>query len=198
MAHHHQDAIAAADMLLAIAGPPESHPDQARRVYDDAAADRPPVRIQRQRTAGWRMPDGAVYVGRPSLWGNPFAIDGERAMWLAVAIGDHGGPDGRRRAAVRLFRWWIEGGDPAAFPVMPAPDNGGGVFEYSSGATARPVDLAQGLALRMAFREPLALPNVPDLAPLRGRDLACWCPLVDDAGQPVPCHADVLLERANQ
>lgn len=30
-----------------------------------------------------------------------------------------------------------------------------------------------------------------DTAPLRGRDLACWCPL----GQP--CHADVLLEIAN-
>ena len=29
-------------------------------------------RIQRQRTKGWRMPEGAVYVGRPSLWGNPF------------------------------------------------------------------------------------------------------------------------------
>lgn len=29
------------------------------------------------------------------------------------------------------------------------------------------------------------------LAPLRGRDLACWCPLDQ------PCHADVLLELAN-
>jgi hypothetical protein len=28
--------------------------------------------------------------------------------------------------------------------------------------------------------------------PLRGHDLACWCPL----GQP--CHADVLLEIANE
>lgn len=28
-------------------------------------------RIQRQRTKGWRMPEGAVYVGRPSIWGNP-------------------------------------------------------------------------------------------------------------------------------
>ena len=27
--------------------------------------------------------------------------------------------------------------------------------------------------------------------PLRGRDLACWCPLDQ------PCHADVLLELAN-
>ena len=31
-----------------------------------------------------------------------------------------------------------------------------------------------------------------DLEELRGKNLACWCPL--DA----PCHADVLLELANQ
>jgi len=33
-----------------------------------------PVRIQRRRTKGWRMPEGAVYVGRPTKWGNPFRI----------------------------------------------------------------------------------------------------------------------------
>jgi hypothetical protein len=32
---------------------------------------------------------------------------------------------------------------------------------------------------------------------LAGRDLMCWCPLVDCDGVPVPCHADVLLEIAN-
>jgi hypothetical protein len=31
-----------------------------------------PQRIQRKRTRGWRMPEGAVYVGRPSKWGNPY------------------------------------------------------------------------------------------------------------------------------
>ena len=35
-----------------------------------------PKRIQRKRTKGWRMPEGAVYVGRPTRWGNPFIIDG--------------------------------------------------------------------------------------------------------------------------
>lgn len=30
-----------------------------------------------------------------------------------------------------------------------------------------------------------------NLEPLRGRDLACWCPLDE------PCHADVLLRLAN-
>jgi hypothetical protein len=31
-----------------------------------------PQRIQRKRTKGWRMPEGALYVGRPTRWGNPF------------------------------------------------------------------------------------------------------------------------------
>lgn len=33
-----------------------------------------PIRIQRKRTKGWRMPEGTVYVGRPSCWGNPHVI----------------------------------------------------------------------------------------------------------------------------
>ena len=32
-----------------------------------------PERIQRQRTKGWRMPEGAIYVGRPTVWGNPWS-----------------------------------------------------------------------------------------------------------------------------
>lgn len=31
-----------------------------------------PKRIQRQRKRGWRMPEGCVYVGRPTRWGNPY------------------------------------------------------------------------------------------------------------------------------
>jgi hypothetical protein len=34
-------------------------------------------------------------------------------------------------------------------------------------------------------------PPTPYIAPLRGKNLACWCPLGS------PCHADVLLELAN-
>lgn len=36
-------------------------------------ADRP-RRIQRKRTKGWRMPEGAVYVGRGSAFGNPYRV----------------------------------------------------------------------------------------------------------------------------
>lgn len=40
-----------------------------------------PRRIQRSRTAGWRMPPGAVYVGRPSKWGNPYRVGWPAARW---------------------------------------------------------------------------------------------------------------------
>ena len=96
-------------------------------------------RIQRRRTKGYRMPEGAIYVGRPSCWGNDFEIgvDGDAAACVAAfaqAADDH------RRYSPDLFEAWI--------------------------------------------------------APLRGHDLACWCALIDKDGNPVPCHADVLLTLA--
>lgn len=33
-----------------------------------------PQRIQRKRTKGWRMPEAAVNVTRPGVWGNPFVL----------------------------------------------------------------------------------------------------------------------------
>lgn len=51
---------------------------------------------------------------------------------------------------------------------------------------ARPMTAAECVE---CFR---ALPwSSEELAPLRGRNLACWCPLDQT------CHADVLLELAN-
>lgn len=43
-----------------------------------------PKRIQRKRTPGWRMPEGAIYVGRPSRWGNPWTIADCGSPELAV------------------------------------------------------------------------------------------------------------------
>jgi len=38
--------------------------------------DDKPKRIQRKRTKGWRMPEGAVSCTRPGKYGNPFVIGG--------------------------------------------------------------------------------------------------------------------------
>jgi Domain of unknown function (DUF4326) len=34
-----------------------------------------PSRIQRQRSRGWRQPINAIYVGRPTKWGNPHKVE---------------------------------------------------------------------------------------------------------------------------
>lgn len=91
-------------------------------------------RVQLRRRKGWRKPEGAVVVSRPTKWGNPY--DARRV-------------GGRRRAAA-LFRRYL----------------------------ATSID---GRALAADARREL-----------RGKDLACWCPLGE------PCHADVLLEVANE
>jgi hypothetical protein len=106
-----------------------------------------PVRIQRKRTKGWKMPEGAVYVGRPTKWGNPFIVSSLGAM---NAYRDY-------TNNVDLWTEW------------PCVDS--------------------ETAVR-AYREMVA--PYRDLSKLRGKDLACWCPLDQ------PCHADVLLELANQ
>jgi hypothetical protein len=45
-----------------------------------------PVRIQRNRTRGYRLPEGAIYVGRPTRWGNPYRIELGTPPIRAVAL----------------------------------------------------------------------------------------------------------------
>lgn len=106
--------------------------------------DERPKRIQRKRTKGWRMPKGAIYVGRPTQWGNPFVT-------TDYFNAGHTGSG-------RIAQAWI-------------------VNQYWR--WLRCEVHVEGHATR------------PSLKVLRGRDLACWCPLDQ------PCHADVLLELAN-
>jgi len=51
-----------------------------------------PIRIQRQRTKGWRMPENTVYVGRPSQWGNPWSPKNHTVVTMK-----HGLPVNSRR-----------------------------------------------------------------------------------------------------
>lgn len=47
-----------------------------------------PRRVRRSRMPGWKWPEGAVYVGRPSVWGNPFTVDTHGSREAAVAAYD--------------------------------------------------------------------------------------------------------------
>ncbi|HEY5037095.1 MAG TPA: DUF4326 domain-containing protein [Chthoniobacterales bacterium] len=49
-----------------------------------------PHRIVRQRAKNWRMPENTIYVGRPSVWGNPYLVGskmlGGKALTAAKAV----------------------------------------------------------------------------------------------------------------
>lgn len=56
-----------------------------------------PVRVQRKRTRGWRMPENTVYVGRPGRFGNPYqglgradAVELFKDMLSRAPLGDDG------------------------------------------------------------------------------------------------------------
>lgn len=46
-----------------------------------------PERIQLRRTAGWRKPEGAVVVSRPSQWGNPYFVGAWDPEYLEAQAG---------------------------------------------------------------------------------------------------------------
>lgn len=49
-----------------------------------------PQRIQRKRSNGWKMPEGAIYVGRPTRWGNPYkVVPVHRSGSFDVVVNDH-------------------------------------------------------------------------------------------------------------
>lgn len=58
-----------------------------------------PIRVQRSRAKGWKMPPNTVYVGRPTLWGNPFPVQKY-------------GPE----KAVQMYRDWLVGKLPKVYP----------------------------------------------------------------------------------
>jgi hypothetical protein len=76
-----------------------------------------PVRLQRRRTKGWRAPKHAVYVGRPTRFGNPFTLapaasrrGGPLDMWAVEYRGRRLGrwddkTSARAEAADRYARW---------------------------------------------------------------------------------------------
>ena len=152
------------------------------------------IRVQRSRGKGWRMPENGVNIARPSIYGNPWPWDADWSVWLALALGQRADEAGRRAAAVIAYRWWINGGpeNKSAFPVAhEVPSAQGGDIEYSDGTVRSIASIPVGMGLMMlADRGTLVVPgHRPDLEPLRGKTLVCWCPVVGS-----PCHGDVIIE----
>lgn len=121
------------------------------------------------------MPEGARYVGRPTIFGNitscswpygcPHSPEFEREEWE-----DENGEVSPYRCCVDAYRHLIE-----------------------TGFTGKPTRTGKlSFALEGMAGYPTRAEIIRRLPELRSKDLACWCPL------DRPCHADILLELANQ
>jgi hypothetical protein len=108
-----------------------------------------PERIQRRRIKGWRMPAGAIYVGRPTKWGNPWGI-GADGLVLGPGMFFSADPDMTQQMIVAMYADWLELGNLA------------------------PALMTGGKYLRLVEQRQSIIEALPDL---RGHDLACWCPL---------------------
>lgn len=155
---------------------------------DACVKARTPQRVQRTRGAGGGVPDGAVYVGRPTRWGNPFRVE-KVPGWPKWA-----GVNPRRVVtgpADSPTVWdWPPGDEPPRKAV---------VFTSKAHGNAHHERAATDLAVHLFVLHtgPMGSfeyddDDLSDLrATLRGRDLACWCSV------GAPCHADHLLILAN-
>jgi hypothetical protein len=118
------------------------------------------------------MPPGTIYVGRPTVWGNPFYANFSpstvqwRCMFEEKVIVLCGSKSEAQHAAANFFEKWMS--SEIAEPGTWLHD-----FRNDTSWT--------GFSLAIIAKKHL-----------RGKDLACWCPLDQ------PCHADVLLRLANE
>lgn len=93
--------------------------------YDTSTRLGFPQRIQRQRARGWRMPEGAVYVGRlgrgMSGWGNPFIVSEHQTREQAVNSFRSALLDGRLQFSIARVRRDLRGRDLACWCRLDQP-----------------------------------------------------------------------------
>ena len=105
-----------------------------------------PKRIQLRRTKGWRKPEGAVNVARPTRWGSPFRVSqrDDDGMWEV--------------------RW----------PGIPETWTSAGVVIFPTRLAA--VRFSVRRYERALVDNGLRIIAADARRELRGSDLACWCP----------------------
>lgn len=138
-----------------------------------------PVGIQRKRAKGWRMQDASpnglpvVYVGRPTIWGNPFVVGGPCGVFPEGM-----GLQGKAETLIaclsleQSIEFYRNAADGYLKPEM---------YPVGHDWCKRQKEHFGGQYFSDAIKCHLA-----------GKNLCCWCPVSQ------PCHRDVLLELANK
>jgi hypothetical protein len=151
-----------------------------------------PERIQLKRTRGWRLPEGAVSVARPTRWGNPWRV-GDKSTGLcrvpAAAAGHDGWEYEGRISAPGMRHDYFHGDGLLTFCDIRFMTRAEVVECYRRALLGDDEPGRRFADSLNACRVKFTAEDVR--RELAGKDLACWCPLDGD-----PCHADVLLKIA--
>lgn len=131
-----------------------------------------PARIQLRRVKGWTLPEGAIKVSRPTIYGNPWRVrdtgrpaafevyDGHGGSWV------YGTKAAAHSGAVTIYDRWLSKN------LIPSP------YLWTS-EKRQELDVQRDQILA-------------NLSELRGHDLACWC------APDLDCHSRILLTLANK
>lgn len=141
-----------------------------------------PVRIQRKRTKGWKMPPNTVSVTRPGRWSNSWKVGSNMYEPTTNTFRKCETAQDCVDAFRRSVDW-----DPNVKLMLPTED---GALEISGG-----------------YSDEIHVNRSSIRKYLRGKNLACFCALcpVHAEGKPFglrcddcsPCHSDPLGEIAN-
>ena len=127
-----------------------------------------PVRVQRKRIKGWKMPENTVSVCRPTKFGNPFKIvinkiyvrDRVNKNWIYVCDGD-----------LDYVVW---------------------LYSLLFKADIQWVNYESLRYYHLYFQHWYDHFKNVDLSELKGKNLACFCSLKQ------ACHVDFLLKKVNE
>jgi hypothetical protein len=136
-----------------------------------------PIRLQRKRTKGFKLKANnglpIVYVGRGSLWGNPFRVvmysDGK---WAVKSDGS----EKCNEILINNCKSFYDTRDEAATDAIKC-------YNYWL------LPYRHGDSLMEFYKTMAEFESV--ITNLKGKNLSCWCSLDEK------CHADFLLELAN-
>ena len=129
-----------------------------------------PTRVQRTRKKGFRLPPNTVSVCRPGRFGNPIRIED---VWEEV----------QQQGATAGITDLMELQRMAQQMIV---DRFAQLIENPNACLGDGFPVSEAIRRRFIWMR-------NNLSLLKGKNLACFCPLVTKEGVPNPCHVNVLL-----
>ncbi len=132
-----------------------------------------PIRVQRSRKKGYKLPENTVCVSRGTKYGNPFEVSKDGNKWIITTS------EGKRCEEIlaKNAKLKYNTKEEATIDAIKCYSKWIVPYEHSS-------PISDFYISKHILQEAIS--------DLRGKTLACWCKLDEH------CHADFLLKLVNE